>query len=103
MTQPSWVGQFNEAYWSVADTAFGITSQLVGTMRTQRPVTNSSTTKMTPLASHSTSRLRWNQSAMLTLPRPFFDQAGVQNIVGRFCVRTCQPVRMMSTIRNAVK
>ena len=103
MTQPSSSGQSRERYWSPADTAFWMTSQLVGTTRIHWPVVNRRTTKTSPFTSHRMSRDWWNHRLRLILPWPPFDQPGVQYAGGRRSVRTCRPERMISTMRKTLK
>ena len=72
-------------YCRSAESAFGNTSQLVGTIRIQWPEANSSTTKISPLASHKMSSDWCSHRLMLIFLPPRF---GVQN-AGGFCwVRT---------------
>jgi hypothetical protein len=108
LIHPFSVGQSSDAYWRAADRAFGITSQLVGTIRIHCPVANNRTANTRPLRIHSASSVRWNQSSRLILVGGFLVLISpllfrVQWPLGRVVVRTCQPVRMMSSRKNAFR
>ena len=86
--QPFSAGHSKDAYCSPAEMAFGKTSQLVGTMRAQCPVTNSRTMKIRPLSIQNRSSEVWSQRLMLIFLPPFL---GCQT-AGGFCwVRTRSP------------
>ena len=57
--------------------------------------------KITPLTIQRMSSDWWNHRFRLILRRLLL--RGDQNAVGRFSVRTCSPLRMISTIRNTLK
>src|SRR5690625_1567881 len=84
-------------------------SQLVGTIRIQWSVRKSSTIKMRPLTTHSTSKLwcnHWEIETYLGLApggeeKEFF--LAVQWAAGFRSSRTWSPLRTMSTMKNMFK
>ena len=97
-----------EAYCRAADSAFGKTSQLVGTIRIHWPVTNSRIKKITPLSTHSVSNekwMRWFIEIFLGSPLVLMNLvlSRVQNESGLGVERMSHPERTISNMKNMLR